>query len=152
MDRKKLYMVIESVLCALTAGLLAAAAVRMYVQGAAVQASGDLFYYIYTREKAGAALLKIFPLAAALIAFTVAGWILGIRDETADKPVKLKGIDVKQCVARAVPQKTGRRESTLRTVVLVAAVVLILLGIYNGGIGDVFAKGASICTECVGLG
>lgn len=150
--RKKVYMVIESVLCALAAGSLAAAAIRMYLHGAAVQASGDLFYYIYTREKVGAVLVNLLPMITALIAFTVAGWILGIRDETADKPAPLDGMDVKASVTKAVPQKTGRREYILRVVILILAVVMIILGVYNGGMEDVLAKGASICTECVGLG
>ncbi len=152
MTRKKVYMIIESVLCALAAGVLAAAAIRMYLHGAAIQASGDLFYYIFTREKVGAVLANILPLIIALIAFTVAGWILGIRDETADKPAALNGIDVKASVAKAVPQKTGRREYILRIVILILAIVLIILGVKNGGLEDVLAKGASICTECVGLG
>ena len=152
MKRKKTYMLIESILCALAAGLPAAAAVRMYVHGAAVQVSGDLFYYIFTREKAGAVLLDLLPLIAAAAAFTVAGWILGIRDEKADQPAVLDGMDIKQSVMRAVPQKTGRRELILRNVVLILAVILICLGVYNGGLADVFAKGASVCTECIGLG
>ncbi len=152
MKGKKAYMVIETVLCVLTAVLLAAAAIRMYVQGAAEQASGDLFYYIYTREKVGAALQALLPLVTALAAFTIAGWIFGIRDEKAEKPVALKGLDVKQCTAKAVPQKTARREKILCITVLAAAAILIILGICNGGSDDVFAKGASICTECVGLG
>lgn len=152
MTGKKLYMLIESLLCALTAGLLAAAAVRMYVHGAAVQESGDLFYYIYTREKAGAALGKALPLITALAAFTVSGWILGIRDETADKPAALSGMDVKASLTKAVPVKTGKRERILRGVILVLAIVLIILGVRNGGLEDVLAKGASVCTECIGLG
>lgn len=152
MTRKKVFMLIESLLCALTAGLLAAAAIRMYLHGSAVQASGDLFYYIYTREKAGAALQTLLPLVTALIAFTVAGAVLGIRDETADKPARLDGMDVKEQVKKAVPQKTGRREMILRIVILIIAVVLIIMGVCNGGMDDVLAKGASICTECIGLG
>ena len=152
MRGKKLYWVIESLLCALVAGLLAAAAVRMYIHGTAVQASGDLFYYIYTREKVGAALLTLLPLITAFLAFTVAGWILGIRDEKAEKPAALNGMDVKQSVTKAVPQKAGRREVILRVVILILAAALIIMGICNGGLEDVLAKGASICTECVGLG
>ena len=152
MRGKKLYWVIESLLCALVAGLLAAAAVRMYIHGTAVQASGDLFYYIYTREKVGAALLTLLPLITAFLAFTVAGWILGIRDEKAEKPVTLNGMDVRQSVTKAVPQKAGRREVILRVVILILAASLIIMGICNGGLEDVLAKGASICTECVGLG
>ena len=152
MTRKKVYMIIESVLCALAAGVLAVSAIRMYLHGAAIQASGDLFYYIFTREKVGAVLVNILPLIAALIAFTVAGWILGIRDETTDKPAPLNGIDIKTSVAKAVLQKTGRREYILRIVILILAIVLIILGVRNGGMEDVLAKGASICTECIGLG
>lgn len=152
MTRKKVYMLIESLLCALTAGLLMAAAIRMYVEGAAIQASGDLFYYIYTREKVGAVLLKLLPLITGVIGFTVAGWILGIRDETQDKPAALKGMDIRESVKKAVPQKSSRRIQILRVVILILAIALIILGVRNGGLDDVFAKGASICTECVGLG
>ena len=152
MRRKKIYMAIESVLCALTAGGLSAAAIRMYLKGAAVQASGDLFYYIYTREKVGAVLVKFLPLIIALIVFTAVGWILGIRDEAADRPAAPDGTDGKVSAKKAVPQKTGRREYILRIVILILAVVLIILGVRNGGLDDVLAKGASICTECIGLG
>lgn len=152
MTRKKMYLLTESLLCALIAGLLAGAAVRMYVHGAAVQASGDLFYHIFTRETVGAALLQFLPLLSAFTAFTVSGLLLEIRDESADKPVFLKGADLKKLTAKAVPQKTGRRARILRIVILLLAVVLIILGIRNGGMENMFAKGAAICTECVGLG
>ena len=152
MTRKKLFMIIESVLLALTAVILAAAAVRMYRSGAARQASGDIFYYIYTREKVAAVLARLVPLFAALFAFTLAGWVLGVRDEEAEKPAVLKGMDVKESVKRAVPQKAPKKMAAVRAVVLILAVILIILGVRNGGLGDVFAKGAAICTECVGLG
>ena len=152
MTRKKIYLLLESLLCVFTTGTLAAVAVRMYIHGTAMQASGDLFYYIYTREKAGAALWNILPLIAVFITFTAAGWLMGIRDEKAELPVALEGMDEKQSVSRAVAQKTGRREKILRGVVFIFAIVMIFLGVQNGGLDDVFAKGASICTECIGLG
>lgn len=40
----------------------------------------------------------------------------------------------------------------LRVVLLVAAVVMIFLGIDNGGIAAVLGKAIRICTECIGLG
>ena len=40
----------------------------------------------------------------------------------------------------------------LRIVILIIAVVLIIMGVCNDGMDDVLAKGASICTECIGLG
>ncbi|MBO7195979.1 MAG: thioredoxin [Clostridia bacterium] len=32
------------------------------------------------------------------------------------------------------------------------AAALVILGIFNGGVSDVFAKAVKICTECIGLG
>ena len=154
MTRKKAFLTIQSILCALAAALAAAGALRLYFDGAAKQAGGDLFYYMYTRERAGAALLPALPAAACALAMSIAGWILGIRDENAEKPVwdenllrELGGIREK-----AVCQQADRKTVILRTAVLAAALVLIVLGILNGGLEDVLAKGAAICTECIGLG
>ena len=41
---------------------------------------------------------------------------------------------------------------TIRRVMLAAAVVLIIAGVFNGSALDVFGKAVKICTECVGLG
>lgn len=32
------------------------------------------------------------------------------------------------------------------------AVLLVVLGVLNGGMGDVLTKAAKICSECIGLG
>ncbi len=40
----------------------------------------------------------------------------------------------------------------LRAVLLTAAIVMIVLGIFNGGMNDVLQKAIKICTECIGLG
>lgn len=40
----------------------------------------------------------------------------------------------------------------VRGVILTAAVVFIILGIFNGGVQDVIQKAIKICTECIGLG
>ncbi|MBO6014844.1 MAG: thioredoxin [Oscillospiraceae bacterium] len=40
----------------------------------------------------------------------------------------------------------------MRTILLIAAIVLIGAGIFNGSARDVFGKAIKICTECVGLG
>ena len=39
-----------------------------------------------------------------------------------------------------------------RLAVLAAAIVLIVLGVLNGGMADVLGKAINICTECIGLG
>ena len=154
MMREKLFMAAQAVLCAVIAALLAAGALSLYLDGAAKQAEGDLFYYMFTRERAGAKLMPVLPLLFCSIGLTVAGAILGIRDGNADKPVKDEKLlrDLGGIRERAVRQQADQKTVILRAAVLVIALVLIVIGIINGGLEDVLAKGAAICTECVGLG
>lgn len=154
MERKKVFLITQSLLCALIAGLLAGIALYLYFEGAAKQAAGDLFYYSFTREKTTGALLVVLPVFAVSLGLTVAGLILGVRDENADKPVRdpERMRDAGSLRDRAVHQKAERKTVYLRAAVLVLAAALILAGILNGGMEDVLAKGAAICTECIGLG
>ena len=154
MTREKLFMAAQATLCAVIAALLAAGAMSLYLDGAAKQAEGDLFYYMFTRERVGAKLLPILPLLFCAVGLTIAGLILGVRDENADKPLRDETLlrDLGSVRERAVHQQADQKTVILRTAVLVIALVLIVIGIINGGLEDVLAKGAAICTECVGLG
>ncbi len=154
LTRKKAFLVVQSLLCALAAGLLAASALSLFFDGAAKQAEGDLFYYMYTRERVGAKLLPILPLLLCAFGMTVSGLILGVKDENADKPVREEKLlrDLGSVREKAVHQETTRGELILRVAVIVLAVFLIAAGILNGGVEDVLAKGTAICTECIGLG
>lgn len=44
------------------------------------------------------------------------------------------------------------RRQALWAALFAAAVVLIVLGVLNGGALDVLTKAAKICSECIGLG
>lgn len=44
------------------------------------------------------------------------------------------------------------RKAILWAGLCAAAIVLIVLGVVNGGARDVFAKAVRICSECIGLG
>ena len=48
--------------------------------------------------------------------------------------------------------KEGLITAAVRLVLLTASAVLIVLGVFNGGMSDVFEKAVRICTECIGLG
>ena len=154
MTRKKVFLITQSVFCALVAGLLAAGALCLYADGAAKQAEGDLFYYMFTREKAGARLLPVLPLFFCALGLTVAGLILGIKDERADEPVRDEKLlrDLGNIQDRAVNQVATQSQIYLRVAVIALAVCMIIAGILNGGLEEVLAKGATVCTECVGLG
>ncbi len=66
---------------------------------------------------------------------------------------------MKQAAAQA-PRKAESPRSTprmnllvfFRYAILAIAITCIIIGYCNGGIADVVAKAAAICTECVGLG
>ena len=153
MTRKRIFLIAQAALCALTAAFLAAAALRLYLSGAGGQAGG-LFDPAYTREKAGAALLPVLPLLLISLAMTVTGIALGIRDENADKPVREEKLlrdlgEIQRCAAR---REASRGTQYLRAAAFALALALIVMGILNGGLEDVLAKGAAICTECIGLG
>ena len=104
----------------MVAGLLAAGALCLYIDGAAKQAEGDLFYYMYTRERAGAKLLPVLPAMFCAFGMTVAGLILGIRDDNADKPVRDEKLlrDLGSIQDRAVHQVAARSQIYLRVVVI----------------------------------
>lgn len=44
------------------------------------------------------------------------------------------------------------RKRLLWAALLCAALVLVVLGVVNGGARDVLAKAVKICSECIGLG
>ena len=48
--------------------------------------------------------------------------------------------------------RRARRITVLRGLLLLLALGLIVLGVLNGGLRDVFVKAANLCTECIGLG
>ena len=44
------------------------------------------------------------------------------------------------------------RKKVLWAVLAVIGVLLVVLGILNGGAADVLAKAVKICSECIGIG
>ena len=54
--------------------------------------------------------------------------------------------------AQPYPEKEWPGKNVLRVALVILSVVLIVLGITNGGLWDVLVKAINICTECIGLG
>ena len=101
MTEKKLYLILQSVLCVLLVILLAVSAVSIYREGKALKAE-DPMASIYTREKAAAKFSTIAPLFFGAIGMTVAGWVLAVKDENAEKPVKDAELTRNLTVSRVV--------------------------------------------------
>lgn len=63
-----------------------------------------------------------------------------------------KGVIVKAKSTQKNAQSNARTILFVRAAIGVFAVVLIVLGIANGGMADVLGKAINICTQCIGLG
>ena len=110
----------------------------------------------------------------ALIAFVVPWTIAGLaclvvttilQEKSILRETEAANAAIKAAKAAAAPQiakapaplvsvspETARRRILLRRVLMAAAVLFIVLGIFNGSMKDVLIKAIKICTECVGLG
>ncbi len=140
MNRNKLYLLLQSLVCVLLAVLLIVTVIGIYRGGAAAREENPLGC-IFSREIVAARFGPLAPLFLAALALSAGGLLLGVKDETGLGPVKS---------GRAVQPARGGK--TLRTVLLAAAVLLMAAGVINGSARDVFSKAVKICTECVGLG
>ena len=67
------------------------------------------------------------------------------------KELELRRSAPKRKLNAAASEKTTGR-NVIRVIIAAAAVVLIVLGVMNGGMFDVLVKAINICTECIGLG
>ena len=105
---------------------------------------------MYTPEAitAHASALK-WPLLcfAVLLVLTA---VLRLLLPRAERPVSLTA-QVRQALSHW-KQQTEAPAQRIRIALLAAAVLLIVLGILNGGMYDVLVKAINICTECIGLG
>ena len=86
-NKNKVYLIVQSVLCVVVCVMLAAAAIMIYRAGLA-QKAADPLSWIYTREKVAAALVPVMPVLILGIVLTVVGLIMKITDANADKPAK----------------------------------------------------------------
>ena len=86
-NKNKVYLIVQSVLCVVVCVMLAAAAIMIYRDGLA-QKAADPLSWIYTREKVAAALVPVMPVLILGVILTVVGLIMKITDANADKPAK----------------------------------------------------------------
>lgn len=140
MGKNKLFLLAQSIVCILLAVLLIVAVVGLYRDGAAAQAENPLTW-IFSRESVAERLRPIAPLFFVGIGLAMTGLILGVKEENNCKPVKC---------GRVKNRTSGGK--TVRTALLIAAVLLIAAGLFNGSAKDVYGKAVKVCTECVGLG
>ena len=254
MTRSKLYLALQAAVCIALVVLLSLSAISIYREGSARKAEHPM-ESVYTPGEVAGKFAPIAPLLFAGLGLLIAGLVLGVKDESAEKPVKDAELNRDLLIARVAQpseamlteQRAQRRlawtgwavfalcmvpiliylvnpahfpeadlegmffsllrvflpwtavglgalavtavlseKSVLReteaaqaqlkaekaagvaaaprsadmprktaisqAVIIVAAVILIIAGVFNGSARDVLYKAITICTECVGLG
>ena len=113
MTRIRVYLIIQAALCVLLVALLSVSAVSIYREGAARKAEHPL-EPIYTREIASERFAPIAPLFFAAVGLTVAGLVLGAKDEGAEKPVRdaerIRDLTVARVARPSDAMRTARRQ------------------------------------------
>ena len=87
MTRNRILLIAQSLLCVALVVMLAVSAVGIYRDGIA-EKQEDPLAWVYTRDKAAAALKPVLPVFLLAVAVTVACAVLNVRDENENKPVK----------------------------------------------------------------
>ena len=147
MKQKSVLLTVQTVLCILTAIVLIAADLAVYIKGSA-ERSADPMADIYTVEAIGQKAVFIIPVLLVSVIVTIVCLALRVKDAGADKAAV--AVDIRKNTDETVPSSSTVK--TARIVLLVIAVIFIIVGIFNGSLTDVFVKAAKICTECIGLG
>lgn len=110
MSRSKVFLILQAIVCALLVVLMSLSAIDIYRDGVARKAV-DPRANTYTRQITSERFAPIAPLFFLGIGLMVAGLVLGIRDEGADKPVKDAELTRDLTAARvSSPSDAMRRE------------------------------------------
>ena len=151
--RDRVVLILTALLSIALAGFLCLSALGIYRAGLAARET-DPLAWIYTREKAGEALLRVLPLLLLWLAATIAALVMGVRDRNAGNAVSVPGAaeQMRRARERGGKDSERRRTTIVRAVVLALAAALIIAGCFDGSIRDVLVKAVNICSECIGLG
>ena len=117
-----------------------------------------LFLAKFTTENLNSDILSCFAVVLPLAALGCAIHIpkLYYVESLAEKELALLKSSIKEHGALALAARSEEKNIIVSTIaryaILAAAVVFIVIGIFNGGMADVLGKAVRICTECIGLG
>ena len=106
----------------------------------------------------GALLLHILPWLAAAFGLLCVTESLRVKSmERETKAAALQRRNASSSAPRPEEEKRKnlndeKRQRWIRGILLLAAAALIIHGVLNGSMRDVFIKAVHICTECIGLG
>lgn len=76
-----------------------------------------------------------------------------IKETVRENPnLSLKDVKEEEANKFIAFAESDKAKLVVRIILITSAVILIVLGVFNGGMTDVLKKAVKICTECIGLG
>ena len=98
------------------------------------------------------ALAGILPLTVLAVAVHIPKMYL--LEESSLKELELlkESIKANGTPKLAEKKQVNDKSDIVRYVIIAVAILLVVMGIFNGGMTDVLNKAVKICTECIGLG
>ena len=99
-------------------------------------------------------------LGCALIALFFCGAVRLLSDISAERAVVYAKALMLLPAPAAEKKPVGKQSRAIpryamfvcQAILIVVAIVMIVIGVLNGGMNDVLQKAIKICTECIGLG
>lgn len=140
-------IIVQSVLCALSAITLIAAVLMIYIEGSAAK-SADPMANVYSVDAIADKAVFVLPVLAASIIVTIICAIAKVKAPGSNRAIGKILIRNNSEDGRISPTSVN----LIRCVILLIAVIFIIIGIFNGSLKDVFIKASNICTGCLGLG
>jgi len=117
-----------------------------------------IFFAKFSVENLNGDIISAFafclPLATVAVAIHIPRLYLSEKSCKEELLILKNGVKSSAKATVRINESHSRINITLisRYAVISVAVLLVILGILNGGMNDVFGKAIRICTECIGLG
>jgi len=104
----------------------------------------------YTKDINASVINAMYVLLPCLLAVFIT---TAICESFKDKSYKAEtDILIKLPSLKTEPSKADKKLLVIRCIILLAAILMLVLGLATGGVYDVLTKAVNICTECIGLG
>ena len=145
--KKSTLLLIQSVLCILSAVTLIAADLVTYFEGIRTRSDNPMAD-IYSADAIKDNIVWALPFLFAAIIVTIICAFLNVKAPKTGNAADNIYIRKNTPDGKLSPASVN----IVRAVLFLVAVVFIIIGIFNGSLDDVFIKAAKICTECIGLG
>jgi len=119
-----------------------------------------IFFAKFTVENLNLDMMSAFAVSLPLLAISVGVHVPRLylieksakREREALSLAQKGGIKPKGAVGPLEIKNEALIKRIIGLGVLTVALTFVVVGIFNGGMGDVLAKAVKICTECIGLG